>query len=66
MLRPQSTARVGKGSASSLFVSDLCAQLAPLNRYGLTGLGAAIGSALRFLTGASRNALCAVAGCDRA
>jgi hypothetical protein len=65
MLRPQVSARGGARSASPLLVNDLCAQLAPLNRYGLTGLGAAIGSALRVLTDASRTALCTASGGDR-
>ena len=55
----------GERSVSPLFVNDLCAQLAPLNRYGPNGLGAAIGTALRALAGAARPAICAVAGCDR-
>jgi hypothetical protein len=65
MLRPQSTAPGGARSASPFFVNDLCAQLAPLNRYGPTGLGAAVVSAVRALTGVSRAALCAASGCDR-
>jgi hypothetical protein len=65
MLRPQSSARGGARSASPLLVNDLCAQLAPLNRYGLTGLGEAIGSALRALTSAARPGACPASGCDR-
>jgi hypothetical protein len=66
MLRPQPSARGEERSVSPLFVNDLCAQLAPLNRYGPTGLGAAIASALRALTGATRTAVCTASGCDRA
>ncbi len=65
MLRPQSNERGGVRSASPLFANDLCAQLVPLNRYGPTGVGAAIASALRALTGAARPIVCAAAGCDR-
>jgi hypothetical protein len=39
-----------------LLRSDLCAQLAPLNRYGPTGLGAALVDGLRALFGAARRA----------
>ena len=46
--------------ASPLVVNDLCAQLAPLNRYGLPGLGAAVADVLRVLIGASRTAVGAV------
>jgi hypothetical protein len=35
-------------------VNDLCAQLAPLNRYGLPGFGAAVAKGLRVLIGVSR------------
>ena len=65
MLRPQVSARGGARSASPLFANDLCAQLVPLNRYGPTGMGAALATALRSLTGAARPVVCAVAGCDR-
>ncbi|MGH6797536.1 MAG: hypothetical protein ACREDI_04035, partial [Roseiarcus sp.] len=47
-------------SVSPLIVNDLCAQLAPLNRYGLPSLGAAVAAALRILIGASRTAVGAV------
>jgi hypothetical protein len=47
-------------SISPLVVNDLCAQLAPLNRYGLPGLGAAVAKGLRVLIGASRMAVGAV------
>lgn len=43
--------------ASPLVVNDLCAQLAPLNRYGLPGLGAAVAKGLHVLIGASRHAV---------
>ncbi|RBP12285.1 hypothetical protein DFR50_114115 [Roseiarcus fermentans] len=55
----------GERSVSPLFVNDLCAQMIPLNRYGPTGLGAGIASALRALTGVARPTICAAAGCDR-
>jgi hypothetical protein len=64
MLRTQYAAH-GERSVSPLFVNDLCAQLVPLNRYGPTGLGAAIAAALRALTGAARPAMCAASGCER-
>ena len=62
MHHPQSSAR-GERSVSPLFVNDLCAQMAPLNRFGPTGLGAAIATGLRALTGAARPTLPAFAGC---
>ena len=37
--------------------ADLCAQLAPLNSYGLIGLSSAIVGGLRALASLSRNAL---------
>ena len=48
------------GGEQSLIVNDLCAQLAPLNRYGLPGLGVAVAESLRALIGASRTAVSAV------
>ena len=65
MLRPHYSERGGGRSASPLFANDLCAQLVPLNRYGPTGVGAALATALRALTGAARPVVCAAAGCDR-
>jgi hypothetical protein len=47
----------GEGSVSPLIVCDLRAQLAPLNRYGLPGLGAAIAEGLRALVTARPKAL---------
>lgn len=64
MHHPQSSAR-GERSVSPLFVNDLCAQIAPLNRFGPTGLGAALASGLRALTSAARPALPALACCGR-
>jgi hypothetical protein len=64
MHHPQHSAR-GERSVSPLFVNDLCAQLAPLNRYGPTPLGAAIASWLRALAGVARPTVCAAAGCNR-
>jgi len=73
MLCSPSSQYGGARLASPLLVNDLCAQLAPLNRYGLIGLSAAIVStlrgivsALRALTEASRMAAQAAAGCARA
>jgi hypothetical protein len=43
--------------ASPLIVGDLCAQIIPLNRYGLTGLSSAVVGGLFVLAGAVRNAL---------
>jgi hypothetical protein len=54
MLCSQNTARCGE---SPLIVRDLCAQLAPLNRYGPPNLGAAAVDGLRVLIGASRKAV---------
>jgi hypothetical protein len=48
-------------SASLLAHHDLKATLAPLNRYGLAGLSAAIVDGLIALTGASRATICSVA-----
>lgn len=57
MLCSQHPARSGD---SSLIVKDLCAQLAPLDRYGFPNLGAAAVDGLRVLIGASRKAVGAV------
>lgn len=54
MLCLQNTARCGE---SPLIVKDLCAQLAPMNRYGFPNLGAAAVDGLIVLIGASRRAL---------
>ena len=51
---------VGRGSERPLIVNDLCAQLAPLNRYGLPGLGAVVVDGARALIGVSRTAVSAV------
>ena len=57
--------RGGAGSISPLVVNDLCAQLVPLNRFGLPGLGAAVAEGLRVLIGASRTAVgAALARCE--
>jgi hypothetical protein len=45
------------GEASPLIVKDLCAQLAPLNRYGPPDLGAVAVDGLRALIGLSRKAV---------
>ncbi len=65
MHRLHASGHGGAKSASPLLVNDLCAQLTPLNRYGPTGAGEAIASALRALTGRARPALCPVSGCGR-
>jgi hypothetical protein len=57
---PHNTDRSGDVLSSPLIVNDLCAQVAPLNRYGLPSLGAAVADGLRVLIGASRTALGAV------
>ena len=57
---PHNTDRSGDVLSSPLIVNDLCAQVAPLNRYGLPSLGAAVADGLRALIGASRTALGAV------
>ena len=49
----------GAGVASPLIVKDICAQLAPLNRYGFPNLGAAAVDGLIVLIGASRKAVSA-------
>jgi hypothetical protein len=54
MLCSRHTARCGD---SPLIVKDLCAQLAPLNRYGFPNLGAAAVDGLIVLIGASRKAV---------
>jgi hypothetical protein len=48
------------GEESPLIVCDLRAQLAPLNRYGLPGLGAVVAYGARALVGVSRSAVSAV------
>jgi hypothetical protein len=57
MLCSQHTTRCGD---SPLIVKDLCAQLAPLNRYGPPDLGAAAVDGLLVLIGASRKAVGAI------
>ena len=42
---------------SQLIVNDLCAQIVPLDRYGLPSLGAAVADSLRVLVDASWSAL---------
>jgi hypothetical protein len=59
LLHPHDCAKV----ASPLIRHDLCAQIAPLDRYGLPGLGVALADGLLALVGASRTALCAAVGC---
>jgi hypothetical protein len=52
---------VDRSRERPLIVNDLCAQLVPLNRYGLPGLGAVVVDGARALIGASRTAVGAVA-----
>ena len=47
----------GATLSSPLIVNNLCAQLAPLNRYGLPGLGAVVADGARALIGVSRKAV---------
>jgi hypothetical protein len=49
--------------ALRLRIDDLNAQLAPMDSYGLTGFGLAIGDGMRALIRAWRNALRGIAGC---
>jgi len=60
MVCPHNRSRAGAESPSPLIVNDLCAQLAPLNRYGLPGLSAAVANGARALVGVSRTAVTAV------
>jgi len=60
MICQHNRSRGGAEPLSPLVVNDLCAQLAPLNRYGLPGLGAIVANGARALIGASRTALTAV------
>ena len=53
-------------AASPLIRHDLCAQIAPLDRYGPAGLGAALADGLVALVSVSRTALCAAVGCAEA
>ena len=66
MQRLYNSDRSGQRSASPLIVNDLCAQLAPLNRYGLPSLGVAVAESLRALIAASRTAVGAVLACSGA
>jgi len=49
--------RHGERSVPPLLVCDLRAQLAPLNRYGPSGLGIAVADGLHALIGVSRKAV---------
>jgi hypothetical protein len=60
MLHPRDCAR----AAPPLIRHDLCAQIAPLDRYGLPGLGAALADGLLALVGASKTALRAAVRCS--
>ena len=54
------TGRDGERPVSPLIVCDLRAQLAPLDRYGLPDVGAAVANGVRALMDASRTAAFAV------
>jgi hypothetical protein len=60
MICHHNRSRGGSESLSPLIVCDLRAQLAPLNRYGLPGLGAVVADGARALIGVSRTAVSAV------
>jgi len=53
----QNTHRAGGAYSSPLIVNNLCAQLAPLNRYGMPGLGSVFVDGARALIGVSRRAV---------
>ena len=57
MLCSYNSDRHEERSASPLLVCDLRAQLAPLNRYGPSGLGVAFADGLHALIGVSRKAV---------
>lgn len=57
MLCSQNSHRAGDAHSSPLIVNNLCAQLAPLNRYGPPNLGAAAVDGLIVLIGFSRKAV---------
>lgn len=56
MFQPFSLERASTRPEPQLLRSDLCAQLAPLNRYGLAGFSSALVDGVRALIGASRRA----------
>ena len=60
MLCPHNTHRASDAYSSPLIVNDLCAQLAPLDRYGFPNLGGAAVDGIRVLIGASRKKVGAV------
>ena len=57
--------RAGVRTGATLLQSDLCAQLAPLNRYGLAGLSFALADGVRALIGAARRMPAARECCAR-
>ena len=67
MRRSHNLDRGGLRSASPLIVRDLCAQMAPLNRYGLPSLGVAVAEGVLGLLRAARTAVRAVVSrfCER-
>lgn len=70
MLGSQNSRRVNAPLALRLKIDDLRAQVAPLDRYGLTGLSAALTRGGRALVGGALDAFCRFAcradrgGCD--
>ena len=54
MFQPFSLDRASVRPDPRLLRSDLCAQLAPLDRYGLAGFSSALVDGVRALIGASR------------
>jgi hypothetical protein len=61
MLGSHNLRRLNAPLTLRLKIDDLRAQIAPLDRYGLTGLSAAITEGARALTGGAREAFCRVA-----
>ena len=56
MFHPQNDCRANSSAASRLIRPDLCAQVAPLDRYGLAGFSTAVVDGLMAIAGRSRNA----------
>jgi hypothetical protein len=57
--------QAGVRPGPALLHTDLCAQLAPLNRYGLAGLSVALANGVRALIGAARRIPAARECCAR-
>ncbi len=62
MLAPQNPHRLNAPLALRRKIDNLRAQVAPLDRYGLTGLSAAITEGARALVGGASGAFCRFAG----